>query len=270
MSMVEMQAALARLYVDGPFLEQFCSDPGAALVDYDLTPRESAALAGIDRDAIRKYAGSLRVKTWSRFRVPYRLVRTLDTGITFRYFKRFFELRTIQSNEPFYRPTIELGEFFERSFSGNPELPPYASELARYEKLFFIARFQPRTGGETPASERSVAGSLTPGARPRVRPGIHLDRFGYDMRALDKELSAGTVPREVDKTECHVVFQSFEAHGRARKFRISEPTAELLGLCDGERDLTALAAALGADLDEVVKAAGSLHKHGVVTVEERR
>lgn len=265
MSMVEMQAALARLYVDGPFLDRFCADPGTVLRDYDLTPREAGALAALDREAVRKFAGSLRSKTWGRFRVPYVLLRALSPAITFRYFKRFYELRTVRPNEPFYALTLELGEFFERSFSGNPELPPYASELARYERLFFIARFRPRAGGETPGSARSVAGTLTRDSRPAARPGITRARFDYDMRALDRALSEGTVPEGVEKKECQVVFQSFEQLGRARKFRVSPATAELLTLCDGTRDLAAIAALLGGGVEAVVEAATSLFRHGVVT-----
>jgi hypothetical protein len=80
MSLVEMHSVLARLYVDGTFLESFCAGPGQALARYDLTAREATALAGIDRDAIRKYAASLRSKTRARFEHAYRLLLALDAA----------------------------------------------------------------------------------------------------------------------------------------------------------------------------------------------
>ena len=113
MSLIEMHSVLARLYTDETFLRSFRAGPDQALADYDLTPREAAALAGIDRDAIEKYAASLRSKTRGRFEQAYRLLLALDAAAFHKYYLRFYELRPIRPYEPFHGPILELGRFFE-------------------------------------------------------------------------------------------------------------------------------------------------------------
>lgn len=257
MSLVEMQSALARLYVDGALLERFCVNPAAVLAQYDLTPREAAAVAAIDRAAIRKFAGSLRMKTWGRFKQPYRFVHMLDEAVIRKHYHRFYELRPIQPNEAFYSPILEFGQFLERSFCGNPEVPCYASELARYERRFFLARFEPRRVPARPAGPPPLL-VLTPQSRVTVAHGVRVVRFEYDMAALEKAMTAGVVPPTAERTDCAVVLHSLEPPGRARKFHVSTSTADLLALCDGQRSLARIAAALEAEPADVVEAAQGL------------
>ena len=263
MSLVEMHSVLARLYVDGTFLESFCAGPGQALARYDLTPREATALAGIDRDAIRKYAASLRSKTRARFEHAYRLLLALDAAAFHKYYLRFYELRPIRPYESFSGPTAELGQFLERSFADNPEVPPYAAELARYQRLFFQARLGPKAG-IAPRVEPPAVKELDGRARPGAVPGLRIERFQYDMAALEVALSKGEIPRDVQRSTCQVVFQSFPEIGRARKFQVSTSTAELLSLCDGTRELGDIAKSLEADLEAVLKAAAKLLRLGLL------
>lgn len=248
-----MQSVLARLYVDGTFLDSFCAGPEQALARYDLTPREAAALAGIDRDAVRKYASSLRAKTRGRFEHAYRLLLTLDPAAFQRYYLRFYELRPIQPYETFHGPIDELGRFLERSFTGNPAVPPHAADLARYQRLFHQARFAPRA--------RTAPG---PRSGLAIAPGVRLERFRYDMAALEDALRKGGIPRDVQPAECRVVFQSLPEIGRARKFQVSESTARLLSLCDGTRGLGEIAESLESDREAVEEAAARLLRLGLL------
>src|ERR1044072_5474787 len=221
-----MHSVLARLYVNETFLESFCAGPDQALTGYDLTPREAAALAGIDRDAVKKYASSLRAKTQGRFEHAYRLLITLDAAAFHKYYLRFYELRPIRPYETFNGPISEFGRFLERSFAGNPEVPPYAADLARYQRLFYEARFAPRSPA-APRVEPPAAGELDDRSRLCVAPGVRLERFPYDMAALEAALRQGEIPRDVERALCRVVFQSLPEAGRARKFQVSASTADL-------------------------------------------
>ncbi|MEA2562609.1 MAG: hypothetical protein QOH06_4113 [Acidobacteriota bacterium] len=264
MSLIEMHSALARLYVDETFLQSFCARPDQALARYDLTPREAAALAGIDRDAVKKYAASLRSKTRGRFEHAYRLLLALDEAAFHKYYLRFYELRPIRPYETFNGPTVELGQFLERSFTDNPEVPPYAADLARYQRLFYQARFEPRAGTAPPAA--SPAG-LDLRTRLRLAPGVRIERFQYDMAALEETLRKGERPQDVQRATCEVVFQSLPEVGRARKFQISKSTAGLLSQCDGTRELGDAAARLEADWEAVAEAAAKLVRLGLLEEE---
>jgi hypothetical protein len=263
MSLGEVYSALARLYTDEPFLRSFCAKPELALSRYDLTPRETAALAGIDRDAVTKYASSLRIKTRGRFEPPYRLLLALDEVAFNRYYLRFYELRPIRPYETFNGPVVELGRFLESSFTDNPEVPPYAADLARYQRLFFQARFEPRAG-IAPRGEPSALSEPDDQARLSVVPGVRVERFQYDMAALEEALRKDEIPRDVQRAECQVVFQSLPEIGRARKVQVSASTAELLALCDGARKLGDIAEILDADRESVLKAATKLLRLGLL------
>jgi len=263
MSLVEMHSVLARIYVNEAFLESFCAGPDQALAEYDLTPRETAAFAGIDRDAIRKYASSLRMKTQSRFEAAYRLLFALDAATFQKYYLRFYELRPIRPYESFDGPIVELGRFLECSFAGNPEAPPYAADLARYQRLFYQARFDPRVG-IAPRAEPAAMDELDGRVRLGVVPGVRVERFQYDMAALEEALRKDEKPRDVEPKACRVVFQSLPEVGRARKFQVSASTAGLLSRCDGTRELGEIAESLEADPGAVLEAAAKLLRLGLL------
>ncbi len=263
MSLVEMHSALARLYVDETFLERFCATPDQALARYDLTVRETAALVGIDRGALRKYASSLRLKTRGRFEHAYDLLLKLDAGAFHKHYMRFYELRTIRPYESFDGPIVEFGRFLEGSFAGNPEVPLYAAGLVRYQRLFFQARFEARAR-PGPQVVAAAEETLSDRCRLATSPSIRLERFSHDVTALEEALREGESPRDVQPEACCVVFQSQPEMGRARKFRVSEPTAKLLAFCDGTRELGEIATSLEAERDVVRKAAAKLLGLGVL------
>lgn len=272
MSVGEMQAVLSRLYVDGSFLDVFCSNPHQALHHYHLTEKEAGALLGVDREAIRKFATSLRVKTWKRFSYSYRLLYALDRPRIYGYYLRFYEIRRIRPNEGMYQPTVELGEFLEESLLDDAELPPYASELARYERLFYLARYVPRPNAGAPAKTASGE-SLSPAVRPVLREGVEVATFGWDMSTIEKAVDEGRVPRDLEAEPCHVVFHPLGKMGKAKKFQVSGLMYELLSLCDGSRDLPAIAAELEARsektdlLESVLGGVQQLVRLGLVEVE---
>jgi hypothetical protein len=246
MSIGEMQSALSRLYVDGSFLDVFCMDPQQVLRQYSLTEKEAGALLGLNRDAVRKFAMSLRVKTWKRFAYTYRLLSALGKSRIFRYYLRFYEIRKMRPNESFFSATVELGEFLEESLFGDVELPAHASDLARYERLFYLARFAPRLAPDAPARKPEAMEFLSPGDLPVLRDGVQIARFDWDMSAIEKASQDTQIPQGIEKGEYHFAFVRRPQLGRAKKFQVSKSMKELLSLCDGSRDLAAIAVEMAA------------------------
>jgi hypothetical protein len=62
MSSPAFEVALAHLYTDAPFREQFLRDPTVALAHFDLTAAERADLAAIDRAGLVMAAASYSAK----------------------------------------------------------------------------------------------------------------------------------------------------------------------------------------------------------------
>ena len=62
MSIAEMQACLARLYVDDPFRKLFFLDQAAAFDGYQLIDEEKEALNGLDPKALNFFTKRLRMQ----------------------------------------------------------------------------------------------------------------------------------------------------------------------------------------------------------------
>jgi hypothetical protein len=247
MSIGEMQAVYARLYVEHSFLERFCADPSSVLKEYSLTERECRALIDTDREGLREFAASLRAKTFGRFKQPFRLSMALDGKTTYKIYLRFYELRKILPNEPFFDATIDFGAFLEESLENATQVAPFAAELARFEALHYLARFGPRpTAGA--AETEGASPQLTAGSVLRLRSGIRLERFSYDLVSLEKLLDAGERPAELPRSDSYVVFQSFREIGRGKKFQVTKPVFGILSRADGQRDLAAIAEEIGREM----------------------
>src|SRR5438552_8847500 len=74
MSMAEMQACLARLYVDGASRRLFALEPETVLGEYRLSAEEARALRDLDRRALERFAISLNSKRRRRFVATYPLL----------------------------------------------------------------------------------------------------------------------------------------------------------------------------------------------------
>lgn len=245
MSIGEMQAVYARLYVEHSFLERFCADPDSVLGEYSLSERERLALIDTDREGLREFAASLRAKTFGRFKQAYRLSLALEGKTAYKIYLRFYELRKILPNERFFDATIDFGEFLEESLENATQVAPFAAELARFESLHYQARFGPRPENSGPPAEDAATPELAAGSVLRLRSGIRLERFSYDLAALEKEMDAGELPRQMPKGDSYVVFQSLPGLGRGKKFQVTKPVFGILSRTDGKRDLAAIAEEIG-------------------------
>lgn len=245
MSIPEMQACLARLYVDHSFLRLFLLQPGAALEEYRLSDDERSSILEIDRHRLQRFAESLVVKRKKRFEIAYPLLFGLDHEAVSRYYERFYRLRRISPYDVQLKVCVEFGHFLEDSLAADADFPPWASDLARYERALYTTKFLSSSpearngdsasdaadGAQAPADEELLA------AIPSLHPEARIERFRYDLQSLQKALKAGERPREgeIAEGEHFIVFLGGGRPGRARTFEITPATRRLLALCDGHR-----------------------------------
>ena len=130
MSLAEMQSCLARLYTDFAFQQLYFLDPAISLKEYQLSPLERQALAGLNRTQLKRFAVSLINKRRDRFEIAFPLLFKAAGPQISRYFPRFYHLFRSQNEEAQF---LEFGRFMEQTLRADPEVPPYLSELARYE-----------------------------------------------------------------------------------------------------------------------------------------
>lgn len=233
MSAAEMQAYLARLYVDDSFRELSRLAPERTLAGYKLTEAEREAVRGLDASRLGFFATSLKNKRKQKLTQSYPALFRLDAVWMDRYYDRYAQLYPARPEETVYDDILSFGRFMEDTLAGDPDFPPYASEVAKYERLYYAANLS------EPEEDHSLSGG---GATPVLARGVSFATFSYDALAIAEALRHGREPGEQRAGEQCLVFQKPAGAPHPKVFRISAATRMLLDLCDGRRDLAAITA----------------------------
>jgi hypothetical protein len=244
MSVAEMQACLARLYVDGAFRRLFALEPETVLGEYRLSAEEAQALRELDSPALERFARSLKSKRRRRFVATYPLLFGLASPAVERYYDRYYQLYPARRGGSFVTELLEFGRFMEDCLATDDEAPPFASDLARYERLRFAARratvgYRPE-GTRPPA--RPATAPVAPDDRPRLADGVAVATFRTSILAIVDALEAGLPPPETGEGPYTFVFRTAPGAADPDAFYVTVATYELLDWCDGERTLAELAA----------------------------
>jgi hypothetical protein len=237
MSIAEMQACIARLYVDEPFRKMLHLDPSSALDGYRLTADEDAAIRGIDSNALEQFAGSLVAKRRKRIERAYPLLFRMDSREVQRLYARFYQLYTAKPYQPGDQEVIEFGVFAEQSLVNTDHLPSYAGDLARYERLYYWAT----VSGEWDAGEEETTSDNTRvvtdmAARPSLAPNVTVSEFAHDVAAVEEALQKGEDPAAIRAIQrCSIVFRPAVGNSAVQMLRVNAPTKQILDLCNGRR-----------------------------------
>lgn len=253
MSIPEMQACLARLYVDDAFLRLFEVSGDSALSQYRLTEAERSAISGIDRVQLRLFADSLKAKRKPRFEIPFSMLFKINKAALSRHYDRFYNLRRIGPHDIQFDLTMEFGKFLEEALAADEDLPCYAGDLAKYERLYHSARFNPRAAGplaDVVDGDGAPAEALLGEMYPVLRPGVEVGEFEYDIRGVQEAMERGEIPDRTDRGKFHVAFVPSVPPRRAKVFRLTPATHQLLSLCDGRSPLSEIVDELQGTLGE--------------------
>lgn len=252
MSIAEMQACLARLYVNDAFRRLFHADSATAIGGYQLTPEESAAIQRIDPAMLDFFAASLKNKRKKRVLRAFPLTFMLDHPAADRYYSRFYQLHAARSHHSIHQDVIDFGIFMEESLAQSDDLPPYAVDVVRYERLYYFAALATPAAAATPAPDGAAA--VLRSTRPAPREGVEIASFSYDVAAIEKALEAGEKPADppVVAGGYAIVFRPGSAEADAKMMRLNRPTRVVFELCDGQRTVSEIA----AEAQEVLGVAG--------------
>lgn len=191
MSLTDMQAYLARLYTDDCLRKLFVLAPDVSFEAYQLTEAEKQALRALDQKLLEYFAASLKMKHLQKLRSAYPATFALPRSLVERLFHRFYHDFPAKPREDSFTRIIDFGLFLEQALAFDDQAPPYASEVARYERLHYLYLFQP-----TPEDALTAINTpgLPQGAPLRgesllvMRPGVYRERFTYPMVPLIEAL----------------------------------------------------------------------------------
>ena len=280
MSLGEMQACLARLYVDEAFRKLFFLDT-ATLADYQLSPEEAAAITGIDRRTLDFFARSLKNKRRGRFDRAYPGLQKVSQTEFDRYYSRYYQLYMARPSQSLHDDVLAFGLFYEESAAGADHLPRYVGDLARYERLYYRIRFAPRLTRPEPRVDSPPAPHriTSDAAVPYLRDGVEFGEFGYDVYEVEERLVADGAPPAADTLAGGPTWMAFRpstATSAAKILRLNGATRAVLTSCDGHRTVDAIVADLEAGIgasglhDGILQALNQLLAYEVLTLDPLR
>lgn len=238
MSVAEMQAFLARLYVDESFRKLFVHDAAAVLAGYSLTDEEAAAVKNIDLPMVEFFARSLVQKRKGKLLRAYSSLFSINSRHIDRLYLRFCQLYTPNPHHTYSQEIIDFGLFMEESLYDAENVPPHARDLTRYERFYYLAKFA------IPAEEAPLAPAdgapIGLDATPARTGGVQVVQFRYNVARIDEILREGGTPTNDDlhEGEYFIVFQPAATPPGPKTFRVTLPTKVLLDACDGIRTVT--------------------------------
>lgn len=249
MSAAEMQACLARLYVDDAYRKLFDLAPETPMDDYQLTHDELAALKSIDKKMLNHFAAVLKGKRREKFQTAYPLLFKVPGIDINRYYNRFYHLYSAKPHEPFLSQALVFGEFIEDCLAAETDIPSYASDLARYERLYFAAEYFPSSFDSFNtindlAPDQQQASSLCMDAQPTMLPGVQCATFAYDVVKIAAALETQQEPANPQKGSYSFIFQQKAGGHFPSIFAISGATKMLLSLCDGSHTVSCIISAM--------------------------
>lgn len=245
MSVAEMQACLARLYVDDTYRKLFALAPETPMEDYQLTHDELTALKSIDKKMLNYFADVLKGKRREKFQDVYPLLFKIPGVDINRYYNRFHNLYTAKPYEPFLPQALAFGEFMEECLAAETDIPPYASDLARYERLYFATEYDPARADtfstiNDPAPEQREVSSLCLDAQPTIQSGVQYATFAYDVVKIAAALEEQQEPTNLQRGSYSFIFQQKGGVQLPTIFAISGATKMLLSLCNGSRTVSCI------------------------------
>ena len=240
MSIAEMQACLARLYVDDTFRQLFYRDTNTTLADYKLTQAETTALKSIDRKMLDLFAAGLKTRRKKKFQATYQLLFQLNKAEMDRYFDRYYQLYPARPGQSTLTQILEFGEFMEQTVATDTDLPPYAADVARYERLYYAARYRPSGRDSFDTAPSLKRERLALDSKPEQCQGVYLATFDYNIVELVGFLKQNPpIKTPLAEASCFV-FQQIPNSLKPQVFQITLPTRDLLEQCDGQQSVAAL------------------------------
>ena len=237
MSTREMQACLARLYVDESFLRLFELEPDAVLQRYRLTDEERESIQKIDKELLRIFSSSLKAKRMKSFQRAFPALFKLHESVIPGNYHRFYELFRIAPEDESTELGVRFGRFMEESLIDHPKLPAYASDLAKYERI----RLWVRNAGPTDPLNNGHAPAEPPKAsldsRPAVRSSAQMATFNFKIADIYAQVRRDEPPEDVEPCTTTYLFRG-SAQGGFKSFEINDDTRRLVQLCNGQQDVS--------------------------------
>jgi len=238
MSVSEMQACLARIYVDDAFRKLFFMDNTYAKERYGLSDLELNSLRGLNVSRLEIFAASLRNKRKEQMNRGYPALFKVNPSSMETYFYRYTQLVHVNPSLPVASDLIDFGLFIEETLRASEGLPDYMLALARFERLCIWAN-QTSIRGPHPRIVQALKSGGTETLKASMSIGLsestQVASFPYNVLGIEESLRLG-VHVNPEETPQYIAFKCNDRLSGSKVVRLAEPTWKLILLCDGSRD----------------------------------
>ncbi len=252
MSISELQACIARLYIDDSFRKLFSIDAAGAIEDYQLSDDERAAVIEIDQKMLRFFAASLITKRRKKLERAYPMLFQVGGELMDRYVQRYCQLYTLHRPHATQQDIQDFGSFMEDTLATTEEsLPPYASQVAKFERLSYLVRSVTVAQGFSDQHHVNDAApeSITVDDHPRLNDGVEIAFMSYDILKIQEALEDGALGApESLRSDCATVFQPATDTTAFNLLSLNGPAKTVLSLCDGQHSVADIVAATEEEL----------------------
>lgn len=268
--MIEYQSFLARLYTDDVFRMLNRVSPDSAQSFFVLEQRDRDELRALNLDDVEAFAGSLSARLRERVHSMYPVTAAAMGPDRFeRASDRFRSLHGSHPSESRMALATAFGHYLEDFLCADTSVPDWLSELARFEQKLVEASVQSEQ--LTPMESTCHCDETSFDALFRLRHGVRLDSYEFDVVALQGRMKAGVPWGEVSRCTTHVVVAAAHDSRRPTILKLSALSARLLDLTrtptdvDGVVRRLALEASTAISPAQAVAALEQFLKRGLLT-----
>lgn len=265
MSEDELQACLARIYVDEPFRLLSRLDPRVTIDRYDLSPHERSAILGLDSNAVDFFAASLRNRRRLPAEVAFPAIFKIDRSRAIHLWDRFYDLAGSIPHQSPDDGLLRFGTFLEESVA-NQQWPPYTSDLVAFEKALFkaVPAINQPSGDNDPVDRANVDTTYA------LADNVRLQTFRYDVFKLKADLANGVTPIDPEINPVHIVVIRHSDTRPSVFFKLNEPAMLALKNCNGHYTANDIALRIAAHYnghvrqEDILRLVASLQSRGII------
>jgi glycosyltransferase involved in cell wall biosynthesis len=224
-----------------------------------LAGPEVAAIGELDRRLAASLTSAVAPRRKQLLREAYSLLFRLEPRQMERYVERHYRQQPKRMEGPASDDILAFGEFMERTLVKDASTP-FASDLARYERLVWWAERVPGPQDTVDSINAVLGDAPTPlnlDSRPCLAEDVRIEAFRYDVLSIDEALRTDQPLGDWREGSYCLLFQRVPRSLAPRALSVHPVARFLLALCDGRRPVRELIRALETllrrqNLDHVV------------------
>ncbi len=225
MSLIEIQQFTARLFTDKTFLILFTKCPDKTFKDYHLTNKEKNFLLLLNTKDLFTFSKIIEKNRFRKIEFAFPVSLRLFGEVMKALHHRFYLIHPVIPK--IYAEEIrDFGDYFAELIYNIKEIPPYASDLFKYELLHYLVVYSKK---EHFFPSMNLT-KLWMKSKYFIVPNAEIAKFYYNPIKIIEAVQQNQPPLVV-QDDVWLFFQKIMGKNAVKVFQVSETTARLILFC---------------------------------------